>query len=416
MSHDVFISHSSLDKLQADAICHGLEAKGIRCWIAPRDQIAGKPYGEQITEAIESADVMVLVFSDNVNRSQAVLNEINIAAGSDVTIVPFRIASVEFNPELHFYLGRMHWLDAFPQPVDTYIDTLATTVRRNLRHTPPPPDPTESDAGGLTTTGGAATTEPPLPPPAPSPPPPPVPPLAGGAAIVATAAPKTSYTPLLIAGGVFAGVVLLAIIISMTQKPPAAPAPAGPATPFMANAAPAPATPAAAAPAQNAGAAPAPTVGAQPPAGNGSELTPVNPDNPASVNYYETVLTADGPPAALQGASIITTTQLIAAMRNRDAGANPFWLIDARGCDGEQSIPTSVCMNPNNLQTLEAKVPNKASRIVVFCHDGTCPMSYQMATQAVAAGYTSIYWYRGGINAWTAAGEPSVTQAEADSD
>src|SRR5580700_10658192 len=68
MSHDVFISHSSLDKLAADAICHGLEAKGIRCWIAPRDQVAGRAYGQQITTAIETAQVMVLIFSDNVNN------------------------------------------------------------------------------------------------------------------------------------------------------------------------------------------------------------------------------------------------------------------------------------------------------------------------------------------------------------
>src|SRR5579864_6425792 len=132
MGHDVFISYSSLDKPAADAVCHGLEAKGIRCWIAPRDQFAGQPYGEQIAAAIQSARVMVLVFSDNVNKSHAVHNEINLAASANVTIVPFRIAKVEFNPELHFYLGRMHWLDAFPQPVDTYIDALATTVERNL--------------------------------------------------------------------------------------------------------------------------------------------------------------------------------------------------------------------------------------------------------------------------------------------
>ena len=43
-------------------------------------------------------------------------------------------------------------------------------------------------------------------------------------------------------------------------------------------------------------------------------------------------------------------------------------------------------------------------------------MSYQMASQAIQAGYTNIYWYRGGINAWTAAGEPSVTQVDSDPD
>ena len=39
MAHDVFVSYSHHDKAQADAVCATLEAKGIRCWIAPRDVI-----------------------------------------------------------------------------------------------------------------------------------------------------------------------------------------------------------------------------------------------------------------------------------------------------------------------------------------------------------------------------------------
>jgi TIR domain len=35
MAHDVFISHSHADKPAADAACAALEARGIRCWIAP---------------------------------------------------------------------------------------------------------------------------------------------------------------------------------------------------------------------------------------------------------------------------------------------------------------------------------------------------------------------------------------------
>ncbi|MDB5446864.1 MAG: hypothetical protein JWQ97_2181 [Phenylobacterium sp.] len=37
MSHDVFISYSSRDKPTADALCHTLDAAGVRCWMAPRD-------------------------------------------------------------------------------------------------------------------------------------------------------------------------------------------------------------------------------------------------------------------------------------------------------------------------------------------------------------------------------------------
>jgi hypothetical protein len=48
MSHDVFISHSSADKRAADAACALLEARGIKCWIAPRDIRPGSDWGESI--------------------------------------------------------------------------------------------------------------------------------------------------------------------------------------------------------------------------------------------------------------------------------------------------------------------------------------------------------------------------------
>ena len=43
MAHDAFISYSSKDKTIADAVCARLEARGIRCWIAPRDVRPGAP-------------------------------------------------------------------------------------------------------------------------------------------------------------------------------------------------------------------------------------------------------------------------------------------------------------------------------------------------------------------------------------
>ena len=50
MAHDVFISYSTKDKPTADAACAALEAKGIRCWIAPRDILPGSDWGEAIID------------------------------------------------------------------------------------------------------------------------------------------------------------------------------------------------------------------------------------------------------------------------------------------------------------------------------------------------------------------------------
>ncbi len=67
MPYDVFISHSSKDRLTANAVCNRLESAGIRCWIAPRDIIPGEGWSEAIMRGIDAFKVMVLVFSENAN-------------------------------------------------------------------------------------------------------------------------------------------------------------------------------------------------------------------------------------------------------------------------------------------------------------------------------------------------------------
>lgn len=347
MGHDVFISHSSIDKAAADAVCHGLEACGIRCWIAPRDQVAGRPYGEQITEAIKGAQVMVLIFSANVNTSQAVLNEINLAAGAGVTIVPFRIADVAFNPEITYYLGRTHWLDAFPHPVHAYIEALESTVRRNL---------TLSDTAGAAT----AVVRPPLPPPP----------------VLAPARPSANRI-LLIGGAIFAGAVvlaLLAILVAVLARSP---------------------------PTQTAS-----NNGALAP---GADTTPIRAANPQQVADYENIVVPSGPPLTLAGASVINTAQLLAKIKAHDAGEIHLWLIDARGCTTDPTIPTADCMQPNTIDKLKFEIPSKTMQLIFFCLDGSCPKSYEAAKAALGAGYTDVLWYRGGVNAWAAAGLPTVT-------
>jgi len=63
MAHDVFISYSSKDKAVADAVCASLEARKIRCWIAPRDVLPGEEYAEALIESLNQSRLMVLVFS-----------------------------------------------------------------------------------------------------------------------------------------------------------------------------------------------------------------------------------------------------------------------------------------------------------------------------------------------------------------
>ncbi len=129
MAHDVFISYSSSNKPVADAICAGLEAEKLRCWIAPRDVLPGQNYGESIVHAIAGCKVMVLVFSEATNVSQAVIREAERAMHNSKPIIPFRIQDTPMSPGLEFFLASCHWLDAIQPPMDAHIAHLARSVK-----------------------------------------------------------------------------------------------------------------------------------------------------------------------------------------------------------------------------------------------------------------------------------------------
>ncbi|MBV8274112.1 MAG: DUF3365 domain-containing protein [Verrucomicrobia bacterium] len=132
MSVDVFISHSNKDKTIAEAICHELEANGIRCWIAPRDIQFGSDWTEGITHGISSSKVFVLVFSDSANTSDHVRREVAKAFSLGLAVIPFRTEDVAPNRSLSYFLETVHWLDAFPSPTESYFGALADQIKRLL--------------------------------------------------------------------------------------------------------------------------------------------------------------------------------------------------------------------------------------------------------------------------------------------
>jgi len=161
MSADVFISHSNKDKTIAEAICHQLEANGIRCWIAPRDIQFGSDWTEGIMHGISSCKVFVLVFSDSANTSDHVRREVAKAFSLGLAVIPFRTEDVAPNRSLSYFLETVHWLDAFPSPTESYFGTLADQIKRLLEQ----PVAANGDGGkhGLTqVTAVAAPTATPL--------------------------------------------------------------------------------------------------------------------------------------------------------------------------------------------------------------------------------------------------------------
>ncbi len=139
MSHDVFISYSNNDKPVADAVCAGLEARGARCWIAPRDILPGKSWSTAIMDGIRECPIMVVIFSSASNTSKQVLREIERAVNQNMTIVPYRIEDIEMSDDLEYFLSVPHWLDALTPDTEAHVARLGDTIQALLGAAGDPP-------------------------------------------------------------------------------------------------------------------------------------------------------------------------------------------------------------------------------------------------------------------------------------
>jgi TIR domain len=129
MAHDVFISYAAEDKTAAEAVCNSLERRQIRCWIAPRDARPGLDYADSIVDALDEAPVMVFVVSSRSIASPHVKREVEHAANTGTSVIPFRIEDVELSRGLRYFLGTVHWIDALTPPIDKQLEYLVDTVQ-----------------------------------------------------------------------------------------------------------------------------------------------------------------------------------------------------------------------------------------------------------------------------------------------
>lgn len=133
MNKKVFISYSHNDKKQADAVCYQLESANIECWMAPRDISPSKDWAEEIIDAINSVEVMVLIFSANSNSSPQVRREVERAVHKGVVILPFRIDDVLPSKSLEYFISTQHWLDASSGSFDKHLYELYLCVKAIIK-------------------------------------------------------------------------------------------------------------------------------------------------------------------------------------------------------------------------------------------------------------------------------------------
>lgn len=120
----------------------GLESRGLRCWIAPRDLRPGANYGASIVDAINESTALVLVWSRHSNVSRHVIREVERAVSKSVTVFPLRIEPVIPTKELEYFLAGDQWIDVggmkdLDHPLE-HLARLISTSTAGARLSAPP--------------------------------------------------------------------------------------------------------------------------------------------------------------------------------------------------------------------------------------------------------------------------------------
>ncbi len=119
-------------------------------------------------------------------------------------------------------------------------------------------------------------------------------------------------------------------------------------------------------------------------------------------------------PSSIPGGQVITTPGLVALLQGNQVRAFVFDILG-----GPEVIPGALPAVPAAQagsfsdrtqqefgqflnQTTQG---NKETPLVFYCLSSHCWMSYNASLRAINMGYKNVLWYRGGIEAWKAAGQ-----------
>lgn len=130
--YDIFISYSSEDQKLVEAMCHYLEERNLRCFVAYRDVPKGKDWAPYIEKGIEDSKVLVYVHTEASNSSEETTREIVLAIAEGCIVIPFRVSPIRYGEGKKYRLNNLNWLDAFPQDPENYFGDLFDILKVNF--------------------------------------------------------------------------------------------------------------------------------------------------------------------------------------------------------------------------------------------------------------------------------------------
>ena len=113
MAYKVFISYSTKDIPNVDALRKLLQFPDVECFVSEYAVTPGAPLAPTIKTAIQTCDLFVVLWSKNALASEWVSQEIGIAHGGQKPILPFVL---EKNLQLPGFIKELRYVAAFQNP------------------------------------------------------------------------------------------------------------------------------------------------------------------------------------------------------------------------------------------------------------------------------------------------------------
>ena len=132
INNDVFISYSSKDKEIAFTFKRYLEAKNVKCWIAPDSIPGGGDYSDAIPKGIDGSHLFILLLSPNSLESKWVPKELSYAMSQNKKVIPYKIADCEVNKSFGFFLTNVQIVE----PQDSF-DSIYELITKELKQNNP---------------------------------------------------------------------------------------------------------------------------------------------------------------------------------------------------------------------------------------------------------------------------------------
>lgn len=132
---EVFISYSRKDKIEVDILCQALDSQDIEYWIDRNDIPLGEDFPQEVKNAIENSKVMVFISSENSKQSEWVTREIKYALNHKIIVLPFKLDETEYNDSLAIYLDTYNHYEAYPPPIQDYLQEFIIKLQNVLQIT-----------------------------------------------------------------------------------------------------------------------------------------------------------------------------------------------------------------------------------------------------------------------------------------